>query len=164
MITVKLTQYHTKGFTLIEALVALLVLSIGLLGVAALQITGQRFTYQAYMRTQAATLSYDIMDRIRINSDIAESGAYDNVSCSGDISAPDPNCDVQSCSATEMASYDIAQWCTAVTSILPAGAGSIDWQEVTTGVGKSIHTISIEWLGDRDEDSPPMQQTWTFQQ
>jgi type IV pilus assembly protein PilV len=64
-------KINTKspGFSLLEMLIALLVLSIGLLGVATLQIRGQQFNQVGYLRTQATFLAYDIMERIRINSD-----------------------------------------------------------------------------------------------
>ena len=66
---------------MLEMLVALLVLSIGLLGVATLQVRGQQFNQVGYLRTQATFLAYDIMDRMRINVD------NDN----DDDDDPDPN-------------------------------------------------------------------------
>ena len=64
-----------EGFSLIEVLVALFVLSIGLLGLAALQTTGLRFSHQSYERTQATLQAYDIIDRMRTN----KSGTGDTV-------------------------------------------------------------------------------------
>ncbi len=55
------------GFSLLEVLIALLVLSIGLLGLAGLQTLGLKFNMQSYQRTQAALLAYDIVDRMRAN-------------------------------------------------------------------------------------------------
>src|SRR5690606_3260878 len=62
------------GFSLIEVLVALLVLSVGLLGLAMLQIEGLKHNTDAYYRTQATVLAYDIIDRMRANSDAAKNG------------------------------------------------------------------------------------------
>lgn len=56
-----------RGFTLLEVLIALLVLSIGLLGLAALQTVGLRSNQMATMRTQATWVAYEITDRIRAN-------------------------------------------------------------------------------------------------
>lgn len=53
------------GFTLIEILVTVIVLSIGLLGLAGLQATSFKFNSTAYQRSQATSLAYDIADRIR---------------------------------------------------------------------------------------------------
>ena len=55
------------GFTLTEVLIAMLVLAIGLLGLAALQAYGIRFNTDSYIRSQATNLAYDLMDRIRAN-------------------------------------------------------------------------------------------------
>ena len=55
------------GFTLLEVLIALLILSIGLLGLAALQTTGLRSNQMASMRTLATEAAYDITDRMRAN-------------------------------------------------------------------------------------------------
>ncbi len=64
-----------EGFTLLEILVAVLVLSIGLLGIAGLQVTGLRFNHSAYARTQATLLAYELADRMRANrpNDVAAS-------------------------------------------------------------------------------------------
>ncbi|MBT5229003.1 MAG: type IV pilus modification protein PilV [Methylococcales bacterium] len=56
-----------EGFTLIEVLIAVIVLSIGLLGFAGLQLSSLRNTNSSYTRAQAVTLSYDIVDRMRAN-------------------------------------------------------------------------------------------------
>jgi type IV pilus assembly protein PilV len=66
------TQKHgyngqQRGFTLLEVLIALLVLSIGLLGLAALQTTGLRSNQMASMRTLVSQFAYDISDRMRAN-------------------------------------------------------------------------------------------------
>ncbi len=65
------------GFTLIEVLVALLIMSIGLLGLAALQATSLKASHGAYSRGQAVFLAYDMMDRMRANRTQALAGAYD---------------------------------------------------------------------------------------
>lgn len=67
---------HARGLTLVEILVALLVLSIGLLGLAALQTTSLRFNTSAYYRTQATALAYDLSDRMRANRQAALDGLY----------------------------------------------------------------------------------------
>jgi type IV pilus assembly protein PilV len=68
-VTYRIKQSGNKqqGFTLLEVLIALLVLSIGLLGLAALQTTGLRSNQMATMRTLATQLAYDMTDRMRAN-------------------------------------------------------------------------------------------------
>ncbi|MCS6948044.1 MAG: type IV pilus modification protein PilV, partial [Steroidobacteraceae bacterium] len=66
-----------RGFTLIEALIAVLVLSIGLLGIAGLQLASLQTNSVAYQRSQATMLAYDLLDRMRANRTAALNGAYD---------------------------------------------------------------------------------------
>lgn len=56
-----------QGVTLIEVLVSLLVLAVGLLGAAALQLNALKYTDSAMMSSQASFIAYDMMDRIRAN-------------------------------------------------------------------------------------------------
>ncbi|WP_347928847.1 type IV pilus modification protein PilV [Pseudomonas helvetica] len=56
------------GMTLIEVLVALLILSVGLLGAAATQLNALKYTDSSLMSSQASFIAYDMMDRIRANS------------------------------------------------------------------------------------------------
>ena len=57
-----------EGMTLIEVLVALLILSVGLLGAAAIQLNALKYTDSSRMTSQASFIAYDMMDRIRANS------------------------------------------------------------------------------------------------
>lgn len=57
------------GFTLIEALVAIMIMALGLIGLALMQAQGMKFTTGAYSRTQAAMLANDIIDRMRVHGD-----------------------------------------------------------------------------------------------
>ena len=74
--TANTLENHQYGFTLLEVLIALLVLSIGLLGLAALQTTGLRSNQMASMRTIATQAAYDITDRMRANPVGVEAGEY----------------------------------------------------------------------------------------
>ncbi len=72
-----LTRRPTSGYTLVEVLVAVVILSVGLLGLAGMQARGMRNSHDAYLRSQAAILAYDIADRMRANRDAALAGDYD---------------------------------------------------------------------------------------
>jgi len=132
-------QLCVSGFTLLEVLVALVVLSIGLLGLAALQTTAFRYNHQSYQRTQAVIQAYDILDRIRANPAGKNAGLYNTVA-SGYIPTSPPNCMTSSCSETQMATYDIAQWNTTNAAILTSGVG-----QISTNGATMIRTITIQW-------------------
>lgn len=117
------TKPH-RGFSLLEVLIALLVLSIGLLGLAALQTMGLKFNQQSYQRTQATLLSYEILDRIRANPVGKANAKFDNVAL-GAIPAHNNCLTIPLCDANAMADYDIFQWNTALASQLTEGRGVI---------------------------------------
>lgn len=129
----------TTGFTLVEVLVALLVLSIGLLGLAALQTFGMRYNQQSYQRTQAVFQAYDIIDRIRANPTAKTAGLYDTVTPAGYMPTVTVNCASASCNTTQLATYDINKWNTANASLLTQGKGAIS----TSG---SRRTVTINWI------------------
>lgn len=137
----RLPVTSTRGFTLLEVLVALLILSVGLLGLAALQTTGLRFTHQSEQRTQAVIQAYDMLDRIRANPVARGTGAYDNVSL-GYIAGSYTSClaPPTPCTPAQMATYDISEWNKANARLLSQGAGGI------SGANTGIRTVTIEWM------------------
>lgn len=137
-----------KGFTLIEVLVALVVMSIGLLGLAALQLQGMKYNSDAYFRTQATTLAYDMIDRMRANATAARSGLY--AATAAPTSAT--NCETSACSAAQVAQYDLHRWYQALAARLPK---PIDQPSSIQSTGGQ-HTITIRWA----ERDMIMSQSW----
>jgi type IV pilus assembly protein PilV len=134
-----MTQLNKKtGFTLIEVLIAMVVLAVGLLGLAGLQATSLKNNQSAYNRSQATQLAYDLADRMRANTGAAASyltAAAGNANCSS----------TTGCSATDMAKNDLFEWNAAISQALPAGAvGSI-------ALAGGIYTITINWDDNRDD-------------
>lgn len=123
-----------RGFTLIEALVALLTLSIGLLGVAGLQLLGLKANFSSGSRTQATYLAYDIIDRMRANRNDALAGNY-NIALGVSAGGTDP------------ASLDEAAWKTAVAANLFQGDGSVSVDAA------GVATIVIRWNDARGNTS-----------
>lgn len=107
------SKKRTSGFSLIEVLIALVVISVGLIGLAALQARGLQYNQGSYLRSQANILAYDMIDRMRINRARAQAGAY-NLSLSA--SAP---------SGSTLAAQDLAGWLGLLTGTLPAGDGEV---------------------------------------
>lgn len=98
-----------KGFTLVEVLVALLVLAIGLLGMATLMMTSLQSSQNAYLRSQVSVLAQDLVERMRTNR--AQAITSDNYELT--TSAPattKPNCSAAGCSPIEQAQLDLHDW------------------------------------------------------
>lgn len=116
-----------KGFTLLEVLVAILVLSIGLLGLAGLMASSLRNNHSAYYRSQATWLAYDVIDRMRTN----RPNAADYGVAIGAASA-----------AGGLAGADIAGWKAEIAETLPGGDASV--VVVTAGEARTV-TVDIQW-------------------
>lgn len=145
-----------SGFTLIEVLVAVLVLAVGLIGVAALQSVSLRNNQSTFMRSQATVLAYDLADRMRANVAGANAGSYDPAAA-----ALSGNCQtVSGCTPTALARHDLGQWNAAIATLLPAGQGYVcidSTPDDGTGSGDpqcdgngSLYTIKLWWDDDRD--------------
>jgi len=123
---------------MMEILVTIVVLSIGLLGLAGLQVSGLQNNQSSYYRTVAMQQAYNIADRIRANAAGKDAGAYDSLSGT----ASDPGCISSGCTPAQMAQYDQYQWNTDNANLLPSGAGKVARN------GK-IFTATIMWDDER---------------
>lgn len=130
------------GFSLLEVLIAFLILTIGLLGMAGLQGTALRNNHSTFLRSQAIISAYEILDRMRANKVAALAGSY--ARNFGD-SQPSQTCSAP-CSPTNMALADENQWVDAV-SRLPSGDGSI----AVTNTGAA--TVIVRWDDVRDTNN-----------
>jgi type IV pilus assembly protein PilV len=114
---------NQAGFSLLEVLVAVLVLSVGVLGMAGLQLNSMKFNQTATI------LSYDIADRMRANRAVAKAGGYS-------IAITDEP------SGTSISSIDLQQWRTALSQYLPEGKGSV------AAAGDNV-LITVTWSEGR---------------
>jgi type IV pilus assembly protein PilV len=159
-ININQQRFRVRGFTIIEVLIAVLVLSLGLLGLAGLQATSLKASTSAAARGQATLLAYDIIDRMRANRDVALAGTYDNTAGTAPTGAG-TDCQAADCDEDAMAAYDLNQWkcllgswkshatCTAMgitRGLLPDGDGEV---EVT---GNKV-TVTVSWSETRWSDS-----------
>jgi type IV pilus assembly protein PilV len=129
------------GFSLIEALVALVVLSIGMLGIAALYIEGLRASRTALVRTEAVNLADDMADRIRANRD-----GGDDYAGPAAI-APNANCMAggAGCDPADMAAHDLRVWLDQVAASLPGGTGTVEWDDPDPGDESAVYTVTVSW-------------------
>ncbi len=133
------------GFTLIEVLIAMLVLGVGLLGLAGLQASSLRNNQSAYNRSQATELAYDLADRMRAN--IAGIATYTAMLPTD--AAAQANCVTVSttCTTNVMAQNDLYQWNLAVTTALPSGQGFV-CLDSTPGDGASAVAANCDEAGN----------------
>jgi len=124
------------GFTLLEVMIALFVLSVGMLGSTAMILRGQTEATKTNAEAIAMQLSASMAEMMRSNITGVKAGNY-NALNSG---AVDPGCASTGCTAAEIATYDSAMWGWMLGEYLPNGNGTI------SGTGEdSIFTITVNW-------------------
>lgn len=144
-------RQRQRGITLVESLVALLVLSVGMLGIAALFVSSVRYNRTALLRTQAINLVSDMADRIRANAtaraayDLASYGAVPTtLDCAPSDSAAGDNCTIE-----QLAEDDLARWIAAVQAALPPPGDEDPPARVeftpAAGGGPDRYTVQVRW-------------------
>lgn len=147
-----------RGFSLLEVMIALIVLSVGLLGIAGLQTFSLQFNHQSYERTQATVFISEIFDRMMANPAAARAGAYDSVAPADTSSSYSAygNCPTTGCASTgELAIYDLFIWKTAIeNSKMSQGTGAIN-RANPADTNSFVYDITISWV----ENNIPTSQT-----
>ena len=109
-----------KGFSLIEVLVTMVIISFGLLGIAGVIVNALKNNNSSYARTQASVLANDIIDRMRSNRTTAETAPYAyNLALTA---AP---------TGSGVVLNDLTQWRAALAAAMPSGTGSITMADAT---------------------------------
>lgn len=147
-----------RGFTLLEVMIAVLIVGVGILGVAGLQVISLQQNRNALLRDQALQAGNDIMDRMRANKLTSYAAGID------DAPASSVNCEDIVCTRQQMAEFDIAQWKCRINPFdagddlitlcdeefdiekasLPGGKGSI------VGEPPAVTEVTIQWVTNRD--------------
>ncbi len=125
-----------QGFSMIELLVSMLLLSLGLLGVAMLQTTTLKYSHSSYLRSIAHMQTNAMIDRMRANTAGVDAGHYDSISGT----PSNPSC--STCTPAQMAQRDAFDWNSDNANFLPNGQGRIS----TNG---NVRTITIFWDNER---------------
>jgi type IV pilus assembly protein PilV len=125
-----------SGVALVEVLVAVLILGVGLLGVAALQAMSSQMTNNAEQRTQAVLLAGDMLERIRANSAQDDGASYAGINV-----APGAAC-VQNWQPAggNVAANDISEWSNLLACLLPEASGT-----VAVNPGTRLVVVTIDW-------------------
>lgn len=131
-----------SGFTLVEVLVALVVLAVGMLGLAVLLVEGLRGSRGAIEHTQAANLAADVAERMRSNR--AAASAYDTADGTPDPSI-DPACEGPAgpCDPRALASHDLRRWLDDVAATLPDGRGTVEVEHRAVANRRGI--VTLHW-------------------
>ncbi len=164
-----------SGLSLIEILITVVVLSIGLLGIAGMQAFGMRYSHDSYARSQATMLANELIERMHANPDAVANGDYHDAdnnpafNCSAVTNDPAhpsnaaPDCSgASTCDITELAQLDVfrvkcgqflagpATLVGGVENLLPGGALAITCADSSPGVapaceGDNTRTITVTW-------------------
>jgi type IV pilus assembly protein PilV len=132
------SEKDQRGFTLVEVLVALVVLSIGLLGMAKMVMVSSHSNDSAYLRSQATALAYQAMDSMRANLTASTTNGY--ITPLNVMPAATVNCSAV-CDNTTLALSDVYAWKQHLKNALPAGTGSI----TTSATFPVIATVVVQW-------------------
>ena len=159
-------QKQASGFSLIEILITMVIIAVGLMGTATLQLTGLSSNQGSYLRTQASILVYDMADRMRGNPDRAIAGDYDGFSFDAGTGAEGTLNSLKSvatdcittsggCSRAKQSDTDLYEWARSLM-----GAGSSDVALLPGAYGDVVRVVddlfrvTVRWdESDWDGDS-----------
>ena len=155
---------HARGFSLLEVLIALVVLMVGMLALAGLQTVSLSNNHSAYLRSQAVIQAHDMADRMYANSAGVQGGDYNSIS--GIPSSP-PTCLTTAtsaetlagigCTTAQMAVFDAFEWNTANAAVLPSGLGTVVGPD-----GNGTYAITLSWLEQEEDGTSDSTDTKTF--
>lgn len=167
-----------RGISLIEVMMAVLIFSIGLIGLAGLLVMATRSNHAAYLRTQVTFLAGSMADRMRANPSGVWSGSYnsDDYPVTGTT-----DCETASCTPADVATRDQQIWSSQLTTLLPnataniacAAADSLSYAPSSDQINRRPPyggncAMTISWnergAGDKEHsDSATQTFAWEFQ-
>jgi len=141
---------QNAGFSLIEVLIALVILSVGLLGIAAMVSVSMKSRSSSYLRTQALALGSAILDRMRANHATAIAGGYNiTVDTSTPFSGAYQSCNGSgaTCTPAPIATMDLYDWNQDLVNLLGYGqASNVSYYISTLPVGQFTQVqVIISW-------------------
>lgn len=134
---IKVGKYRQRGATMIEILVTVLILAVGLLGLAAMQVVSLKNVNNTQFRTLATMYAYDMSERMRSNQAGVEGGGYD------DITGIEANPGCSSCNASQVAQLDAFEWNQLIKQ--DANSGGLPEGVGTVTADGNLFDITVSW-------------------
>jgi type IV pilus assembly protein PilV len=143
----KMQQRRSSGFSLVEVMIALVIMSVGMLGIAGLYVQSLQAGRTSMFRHNAVTLAGDVADRIRANPTAAIAyidpvGANNNCVLGG-----------IDCSPAQMAANDILLWKAQASGSLPGGDVTIVFA-AAAGAVPPTYLITVSWTEPGEVPAP----------
>lgn len=138
---IQIKHNKSNGFSLLEVMIALVIFSIGLLGLAGLMSQSLSYNNSSQYRTQATFLAYDMLDRMRSNRTQASDPTL-GYNIDWGVNPGAASCYNTNCTASALANSDKTQWKDALGNLLPDGDGRVTDAVVGTS---PIFLIEIRW-------------------
>ncbi len=129
-----------RGDTTIEVLVTVLILAVGVLGVAAMQVTTLKNLNSSYTAGIAEIVAVDFSERMRANPTAALADNYVHSAAPGTFI----DCAANACTLTQLAAYDVGSWWVVLGATLPSASG-----QVTRNPGTNTFVVTVRWDDDR---------------
>ena len=154
MRSIKHTSQH--GFTLIEVLIAFVILSFGLLGAVALQAKAKQASFDSMQRAAAVALGNDIIQRIRANDRVASITQYNGTFTSNTALEQSRTCYTDTCSSAQIAALDRQQWIRAIqarenTGALDDATVCIENSVAAGNGGRGVNIqVVVSWRGRQE--------------
>lgn len=166
----------SRGFTLLEILVTLVIMMFGMLGLAGLILKGQRASYEAYQRNQALSLATDMAERLKANrleqinsatyttnaplaTPLGNKVMYDRL-----IAGTYTNCETSPCTSNQLAFYDLARWdgllvgssetFSGASNLIGGISNARGCIEIPANFPPNTFRVTVVWQGDASTTAP----------
>ena len=148
------TARRQRGDTMIEVLVTIIIIAVGVLGTAALQVTTLKNLNSSHSASTAAIGAEDFSERMLANPIATLADNYVHTSAPGSY----PDCVANACTPAQLATFDMGTWWADLAGVLPAGRG-----QVTRNAGTNTFVLTVRWDEDRSGSTgtncPPQSDT-----
>lgn len=149
-----MTPTHEHGLGLIEVLMAMLVLSVGLLGATTLRAQAQAASQSADWHHRALHSAQNMAHALRSNPDALEQGAYNDPQPNASLALNTQACEIAVCSPTARAAHDVQLWRQSLAERLPSGLGAL----VVTGPKQ--RRLVVMWASPNSPAASPCAPPW----